>query len=182
MRIETYFNSLTCQGPGRRYHPEPSKSVLIVNPKILEDGKDFRNHHSFKVCTDAHYLRGYIGDDESKNYWLRESTLTWEKSIGTISKNSGKYPQESYAAVVHMIQSEWIFIQRVTWDTEDEFAGLEKILWENFLPRPLFVKTKSFSPTIGDLSMILVKKPGLGLLNPVTPAKEKYLSSQRGSA
>ena len=33
--IETYFNSLTRQGPGCGYNPEPYKSVLMVHPEIL---------------------------------------------------------------------------------------------------------------------------------------------------
>ena len=31
-RLETYFDLLTCQGLGRRYHPEPTKIVLVVRP------------------------------------------------------------------------------------------------------------------------------------------------------
>ena len=64
--LETYFYSLTRQGPGRGYHPEPSKSVLIVRLENVEAGKLFGRRHGFKVCTGAHYLGGYIGDDESK--------------------------------------------------------------------------------------------------------------------
>ena len=52
----------------------------------------------------ARYLGGYIGDDKYKHDWLRERTLTWEKNINTIRKTAGKYPQESYAAVVCVIQ------------------------------------------------------------------------------
>ena len=59
--------------------------------------------HGFRVCTGAHYLGGYIGDDESKHDWLKERTLTWEKNINTISEIAGKYPQESYATVVRVI-------------------------------------------------------------------------------
>ena len=40
-RLETYFDSLTCQGPGRGYHPKPSKSVLIVRPDHIEAVKVF---------------------------------------------------------------------------------------------------------------------------------------------
>ena len=36
VRLDTYFDSLTRQGPGRGYHPEPTKSVLIVRPENLE--------------------------------------------------------------------------------------------------------------------------------------------------
>ena len=60
--IETYFDSLTCQGPGRGYHPNPTKSVLIVLPENLEAGKVLRARHTFRVCTGAQYLGGYIGD------------------------------------------------------------------------------------------------------------------------
>ena len=69
------------------------------------------------MCTGAHYIGGYIGDDKSKRDRLRDRTLTWEKNINTISKTAEKYPQESYPVVVRAIQSEWIFLQRFTWDT-----------------------------------------------------------------
>ena len=37
--IETYFNSLTRQGPGRGYYPKSSNSVRIVHPDNLKSGK-----------------------------------------------------------------------------------------------------------------------------------------------
>ena len=64
--LETYFDSLTRQGPVQGYHPDPAKSVLIVRPENLEAGKVFVARHGFWVCTGAHYLGGYIGEDESK--------------------------------------------------------------------------------------------------------------------
>ena len=51
-----------------------------------------------------------------------------------------------------------------------------------FLPHILFQKTKTLPPIVGALRMIPVKKSGLGVLNPVTSAQKKCLSSQRGSA
>ena len=129
------------------------------------------------MCTSARYIGGYIGDDKSKRDWLRERTLKWEKNINTIGKTVGKYPQESYAAVVRAIQSEWIFLQRVTWDTGNSFAGVEKMICKTLFPRLFFGKTKNLSPVVGDLSTMPVRKSGLGILNPVMSAQEKYLSS-----
>ena len=40
-RLKTYFDSLTCNGPRRGYHPELNKSVPIVRPENLEAGKVF---------------------------------------------------------------------------------------------------------------------------------------------
>ena len=50
------------------------------------------------------------------------------------------------------------------------------------MSRLLFRKTKPLSPIVGALSTMSVKKYGLGLLNPMIPEKERYLSSQRESA
>ena len=169
-RLDTYFDSLTRQGLGRGYYPEPSKIVLIVRPENLEAGKVFRARHVFKVCTGARYLGGYIGDGDSKQYWLRESTLTWDMNIHTIRKTMGKYPQESYATVVHAIQPEWIFLQCITWDMAEAFVGVEKMIRETFLPHIFFRKTKTLSPVVGYLSAMPVNKAVLGILNTVTSA------------
>ena len=75
-RIETYFDSLTRQGPGHGYYPKPSNIALIIHLVNLEAGKYFGTRHGFKVCTGACYLGVYIGDEESKSDWLRERTLT----------------------------------------------------------------------------------------------------------
>ena len=83
--------------------------------------------------------------------------------------------------MVRAIQSEWIFIQHITWDTGDAFAGVEKMIRETFLPRLFFGNIKTLSPIVGTLSTMPIKEARLGLLNPATTAKEKYLRSQRVS-
>ena len=82
--IDTYFDSLTRQGLGRLYYDEPSKSIFIVRLENIEAGKYFEASHTFKACTGARYLGSYTGDNESKNDWLRERKLAWEKNINTI--------------------------------------------------------------------------------------------------
>ena len=62
----------------------------------------------------------------------------------------------------------------------DLFAGVKKIIWETFLLRLLFSKTKTYSPIVGAISTMPIKVARLGLLNPVMSVKEKYLSSQWG--
>ena len=66
-RVEAYFNLLERHGPGRGYHPKPSKSGMIVHPNNIEDGKMFDLRHGFKVFMGSRYLGGYIGDDEFKH-------------------------------------------------------------------------------------------------------------------
>ena len=54
------------------------------------------------------------------------------------------------------------------------------MIWGNVLPSLFFGTTKNLSPIAGALSIMTVKKSGLGLLNPVISAQEKQLISQRG--
>ena len=54
--------------------------------------------------------------------------------------------------------------------------GVEKMIWKTVLPRFYFAKSKYLSPIVGTLINIPVNKAGLGLLNPLTSANEKYLS------
>ena len=181
-KIETNFDLMTRQGLVWGYHPKLIKSVLIVRPENLQTVKVFGARHGFRVCTVACYLGGYIGDNESKQDWFRECTLKWEKNINTIRKTVGEYLQDSYAVVVSAIQSECIFLQCVTWDTGDSFAVVEKIIHETFLPRLFFGKKKILSPVVGALSRMAVNRTGLGILNPVASAQDKYLNSTQGSA
>ena len=48
------------------------------------------------------------------------------------------------------------------------------------LPCLFFRKTKTLSPVVGYLSTMPFNKVGLGLLNTMTSAQEKYLSSTQG--
>ena len=96
-------------------------------------------------------------------------------------ETEGKYPQDSYATVVCVIQLEWIFLQRVMKDTVHP-AGEEKLLWETFLPCFFFRKYKSPPLIIGTLSTTTVNKSGPYLQYPVTSENEWYLSLIRLSS
>ena len=86
------------------------------------------------------YLGGFIGDENFKRDWLKERTQTWERKICTIRETTGEYPQESYAVMVHTIQLDWIFLQHATKNMGEAFAGVKKMLCENFLIHLFFGK------------------------------------------
>ena len=75
--------------------------------------------------------------------------------------------------MVHVIQLDWIFLQHVSTNMVDAFAGVEKMIWKTFLPSLFFGKEKPVSPIRGALSTIPVKKYLLGVLNPVMSMNNK---------
>ena len=76
----------------------------------IEARKSFGLCQGFKVCTSARDLGSFIGDDKSKRDWMKDHTHAWVQKIHTIIKTAGKYPQESYAAVVRVTELKWIFL------------------------------------------------------------------------
>ena len=103
------------------------------------------------------------------------------KSAGRNGKTANKYPQESYAEFACMFQLEWILLQPVMKDTGRAFMGMEKVLWETFLPHLLFGKYKTLPPILGALSMFPIDKSLMGLHNIVTSAQKKYSRSIHAS-
>ena len=64
----------------------------------------------------------------------------WEQNIEQPAKPWENIPVKVISMVVLAIKSEWIFLQLVTKNAGDAFAGVENMIRENFLPRLLFGK------------------------------------------
>ena len=71
-------------------------------------------------------------DDEYKRDWMKNIMETWEWNICKIRKTAGGYLQESYTTVVHVIQLAWVFLQCITRNIGDTFAGVLTIIQETF--------------------------------------------------
>ena len=105
-----------------------------MHPENLKAGKRFGASSRFKVCTGARYLGGYIGNEKSKCEWLKDRTEKWGRNIHAIAKMAvGNYTHQSSTMVISVIQSECIFLKRVTKDTGQAFVGLEKFMQQDVL-------------------------------------------------
>ena len=60
---------------------------MDIHPGNLESGELFGLFHRFKLFAGAHYIGGYIGDNEYKHDWMKKRTETWKRNIGAINKN-----------------------------------------------------------------------------------------------
>ena len=102
-----------------------------------------------------------------------------EKNIPKIRKTGEKYPQGSYAAVLHacnpIVMDIFATCDKKTQDIcSQEWRSFFK---ETFLPRLFFVKYKYLPPVIVTLSTIPFKKAGMDLQNPVISDNETFLIS-----
>ena len=70
-KIDQVFSLLLQNGPAW-YIPEPTKSILLVKPAMVECTKARFTYHRFKVVTGMRYLGGYIGDKSDEAIYVQE--------------------------------------------------------------------------------------------------------------
>ena len=75
--IVEHLSDLQVRGPARGYYPEPTKSVLVVDPgNVAREEEHFRGL-GIKVVTWYRYLGGYIGYKEAEGRWLAGKIKGW---------------------------------------------------------------------------------------------------------
>ena len=84
--IGRYYNLLCAEGSGRGYFPEPTKSILVVKPQMVERAKAQFAHLGFKVVTGTRYLGGHIGDKAACTQWVDEKVMGWVAGVKALSK------------------------------------------------------------------------------------------------
>jgi hypothetical protein len=171
------FHRLKECGPQYGYHPEPTKSILIVSQRNLEKATAFFAGSGFRVCTGERYLGGFIGETQERDKWLKGKTDAWENSIQQLSDVAGAYPQSAYAGLQKSIQAEWTFVQRVVRGVGPKFDGVRDKMRSTFLPALLKTSITDGDPIL-NLACLPVKNAGLALPNPVESAEANFRASE----
>ncbi len=65
------FEELQKIGPAYGYFPEPTKSILVVPPAMVELAKEYFHDHEFKITTGSRYLGGFIGSRSSCEEYVK---------------------------------------------------------------------------------------------------------------
>ena len=68
--IAAYYAALEENGTRYGFHPEPSRSILVVPEGSEEQATAFFASQSFSVVNGARYLGGFVGSSTSERSWL----------------------------------------------------------------------------------------------------------------
>ena len=127
--------------------------------------------------TDGHrYVGGFLGSNTARRDWLEPQILKLVRGIKTLAKVARRYPQTAYTGLAKSLQSEWMYLQRVTPGVEDAFAPIEKALAEDFLPA-LLNASKEEVARLRPLLALSARRAGLGIPNPTQSAGRSYDTS-----
>jgi hypothetical protein len=128
------FKCLLELGPGYGYHPESSKSIVVVTRHNLERAKVYFADLALKVQTGSRYFRGFVGEHKDRDEWLESKILTLVDIINQLTIIMGPYPQPGHAGLQKSVQAELTFVQRVVRDVGNTFDTIREAMNMSFLP------------------------------------------------
>ena len=169
------------RGPSFGYHPNGSKTYLVVKQEYEEVAK------AAFIDTDVHittqgkrHLGAALGSKSFTEEYVNNKVQGWTDDIMNLAKVASSQPHAAYAAYMHGLSSRWSYLLRTISDIGDLLQRLENAIHQHLIPA-LTGQPPGFS-TERDLLALPTRLGGLGLRNPVTMSSECFQSSERITA
>jgi hypothetical protein len=106
------FEELQEIGPAYGYFPEPTKSILVVQPEMVDQATEYFQNLNFKITTGSRYLGGFVGSRSSCEEYVKEKVFSWETSIKISPKQVKSTPNRHTRGLQKCVQNEWQFLHR----------------------------------------------------------------------
>ena len=95
--LRKWWDNVTEYGPMLGYHPEPSKSWLIVKIEYLNQAERIFGDTGIQITMEGRkHLGAAIGTDEFKNSYVAEKIDNWKKLLTTLSKIAKTEPHTGF--------------------------------------------------------------------------------------
>jgi hypothetical protein len=173
--LRAFMERLQEIGPAYGYHPEPTKSILVVRAHNLVSARSEFKDLGFQVTTGSRYLGGYVGSSHEQELWVQEKVSLWTSAVTDLAFTALSHPQTAFAGLQKSLQHEWQFVQRVIDGIGDSFSPLEEAISNIFLPA-LFGDSLA-SDNRRELAELPVKSAGLALPDPTDTSAGCYKAS-----
>ena len=121
-------------GPSYGYHPEPSKSFIVVNTNYLDEAHSPFDDPNMNVVTSHRLLGGVVGESSECLQLIRDSIEEWSCMVECLSVIASEQPQAAYVTFTRAVQNKWLYFQRVVPDCDSLFSALECRIASELLP------------------------------------------------
>ena len=124
-----------CYTPEYGYHPNASKSWLIVKQDYLEQAKSLFNDTGVSITTEGQrYLGAALGSSSFVESYVQNKINGWIQEINQLSVIAQSQPHAAYAAFTHGLSHKWSFLSRTIPNIDNMFTPLETTIRQKFLP------------------------------------------------
>ena len=133
--LRTWWDTLLAQGGCFGYHPNASKTHLIVKEQFLDEAR--RQFQGTNVNITVHgkrHLGAAIGSREYTEQYVDDKVKVWTQQLLQLAEISTSQPHAAYAAFVHRLSSRWTYLSRTIPEVSDLFQPLEDAIHQVFIP------------------------------------------------
>ena len=177
--LRAWYEELSRRGPTYGYHPEPSKTVLVVGPSDVQQVSTLFSDLGIRVVSGGRFLGGFIGEHSLVANFVSDKVQLWSRCVQRLSDVATLQPQAAHAALARSLQFEWCHLQRVIPDSGNFFTPLRGALNDVFYPVLL-------GGSVSEHEVRLFGFParfgGLGISDPVKSAGLAFSSSREGAS
>ena len=179
--LRTWWDQLVAHGPSFGYHPNASKTYLVVKQDHEEQAKEIFSDTDVRLTTQGkRHLGAALGSKTFTEEYVSDKVQGWTRDIMNLVEVASSQPHAAYAAYVHGLSNRWSYLQRTVPDINDLLQPLENAIHQHLIPA--LTGRPPCSSTERDLLALPTRLGGLGLRDPSATSSECFKSSERITA
>ena len=176
--LRAWWDKLLQHGNGFGYHPNASKTHLVVKPQFLEKAQQLFEGTNVNITTQGkRHLGAAIGSRDFVEHYVRKKVKMWTQEIHSLAEIATSQPHAAYAGFVHGLSSRWTYLQRTIPGIHHLFQPLEDAIHQRFIPS--LTGRPPCSQQTRNLLALPVRLVGMALINPTDTSNLNYQASEK---
>ncbi len=179
--LKEWWDRIVALGPHYGYHPNATKTWLIVKEDHLEEAKAKFEGSGVSITADGkRHLGAAVGTPHFISGYVQHKVTEWVNEVERLSSIAVTQPHAAYAAFTHGLKHKWTYLIRTIPNIADQLQPLEDAIRHKFIPS--LTGQSALSCETRDLMALSVRHGGLGIINPTRNNGYHHQSSENITA
>ena len=101
-------------GPKYGYHPNASKTFMLVKPSCQQRARQLFAGTNVLICLDGRrHLGAALGSSSFIEDYITAKVQSWSEEMSSMANIALIHPHAAYAVFTHGLQGHWIYVFRV---------------------------------------------------------------------
>ena len=176
--LRSWWDQLSAIGPQYGYHPNASKTFLVVKDDYEDEAKTVFGDTNISVTTRGkRHLGAAVGSRDFTTEYVSRKVEEWCDELMSLAKIAESQPHAAFAAFNHGMTSKWTYVCRTIPEIDDLLRPLDEVIHQHFIPA--ITGHPPCSPLERQLLALPPRLGGLGLSNPSSDSQSEFESSKQ---
>ena len=104
--LKAWYEELSRRSANYGYHPEPSKTVLVVGSSDVQQASALFSDLGIRVLSGGLFLGGFIGECNLVANFVSDKVQLWSRCVQRLLDVAMSYPKAAHAALARSLQCE----------------------------------------------------------------------------